>query len=128
LRHRAFKSINEKANAIRHFQNPFHLTTEVGVTRGINYINFYTLVSYRCVLAEDRDPSLALQVIAIHDQVTGFLVIPENLCGVQDLVYQGSLTVVNVGNDCDISYFHIIFQAGISLPQGLFLRLRRYVN
>ena len=46
----------------------------------INYIDLNALVSNGSILTEDRDSTLSFKVIAVHDQVTGFLVIPEYFC------------------------------------------------
>ena len=41
-----------------------------------------------------------------YDKLAGFLVIAEDHSGVQDSVNQGSLTMVNVCNDCNVADFH----------------------
>lgn len=118
LGHWTFKRVNEQADTISHFQNPFHFTAEVGVTRGIDHVNLYILIHYCCVLAENGDPSFPFQVVTVHDQVTSFLVIPENLRGMKDLIHQRCFAVVNVCYDCYVPDIHT----------PLKLRRQRYIN
>src|SRR3990170_380129 len=81
LRHRTLKSIYQQANTISHFQNPFYLTTEIGVTRSVNYIDLNSFVHHRSILTKYSYASFSFKVIAIHDQVTGILIFPEYLGG-----------------------------------------------
>ena len=55
----------------------------------------------------DGDAAFAFQFIAVHDQVTGLLVITEHLCGMKNFVYKGGLSMVNVCDDRYISDVHI---------------------
>ena len=82
LRHRPFKRIYQQQYAISHFQYTLHLTAKIGVTRSINYIYFYAFVCYRNVLSQDGDTTLTFQVVAVHDQVTSFLVVTKYIGGV----------------------------------------------
>ena len=77
LWHRSFKGIDQQYNAICHFKNPFYLSPEVGVTRSINHIDLHSLIHHRDVLTKNSDSSFSFKVVAIHDQVTGFLVLPK---------------------------------------------------
>ena len=109
LRHRAFKCINKQTNTIGHFQNTFYLASKIGVTRCINDINFYAFIFYRCVFRKDGNASFTFQIIAIHDELTGFLVFAEDLGSMQDFVDQCCFTMVNVSNDGDVSDIHKFF-------------------
>ncbi len=46
----------------------------------------------------------ALEGITVHYQLTDYLVIPEHLALLEHGIYQGSLPMVYMGNDSDISY------------------------
>jgi hypothetical protein len=75
---------------------------EVGVTRSIDDFDFNVFVPYRYVFRDDGDASLTLQVVVVEDQVVELLVLIEQLRGMNDLVHERGLAVVNVGNDGDI--------------------------
>ena len=76
------------------------------MTRGIYHINFYIFISNGCVFTEDGDATFFFKVVAIHYKFAGFLIVAENFSGVQDFVNQGSFTMVNVCNDCNVADFH----------------------
>jgi hypothetical protein len=64
--------------------------------------------------------------MVIHDQLTCFLIIPKNLGGMQNFVHQGSFSVVNVGDDSNVSNIHeglLKTRKGSSFPgnKGLIL-------
>jgi len=107
LRHWSFKGIHQQTNTICHFQYPLYLTAKVGVTRGIDHINFNAFISNGCILTEDGNAAFSFQVIAVHDQFAGILVVTKGFCGVKDLIYQGCFSVVNVSDDRYISDIHI---------------------
>src|SRR4051812_34777187 len=67
LGHRAFKGIHQQQYTIGHFEYTLHLTTEIGVTWSIDYIDLNVLIIDRCIFREDGDPALTFKVIAIHD-------------------------------------------------------------
>ena len=106
LRHRPFKGIHQQDYPVGHFQYPLYFSAEIRVTRGVDHIDFYIFIGNRSILTEYGDAPLTLQIVGVHDQITGFLVIPEYLGGMQDLVNQRGLTMVNVGNNGYISDFH----------------------
>ena len=109
LWHRTFKCINKQTNTIGHFQNTFNFATKVGVTRCVNNINLYAFIFYRCVFRKNGNASFTFQIIAIHDELTGFLVFAEDLGSMQDFVDQCCFTMVNVSNDGDVSDIHKFF-------------------
>jgi len=74
LRHRALGGVHQQAAPVRHPQYALDLAAKVGVARGIHDIDAEVglvqgPVQDRAVLREDRDPPLALEGVAVHDQV-----------------------------------------------------------
>lgn len=112
LRHRPFKSIYQQQDTIGHFQYPLHLSTEIRVTRSIYYVDLMLLILHRGILAEDGNASLPFQIVVIHDQFPCILILPEHLGGMQDLIHQSGLTMVNVSDDGDVSDIHFIVAEG----------------
>ena len=47
------------------------------MTWGVDDIDLHTLVEYGCILGEDGDSSLSLDVIGVHDTLFYFLVCTE---------------------------------------------------
>ncbi len=110
LWHRSFERIHEQNNTVCHFQYTFNFTTEVGVTRRINYVNLRVFVCNRNVFRQNGDAAFALQVIIVHNKITIVLILAQNAGCVNNFINQGRFAVVNVRNDCDISdVLHIRF-------------------
>ena len=103
LRHRALKGIYKENHSIGHFKHSFHLTSEIGVSRGVYYIYFGVFVINRNVFGQDGNTSFSFKVVVVHDEFSVFLIFSENTCSVNDFVYQSSFTVVYMRNNCDIS-------------------------
>ena len=104
LRHRAFERINQQQHAVAHIEHALDLTTEIGVTRGVDDVDFVVFVDYRHVLREDRDTTLALQIVVIENQVaTLFFAVAEQMSRQNHLIDEGCFTVVDVGDDSDIA-------------------------
>ena len=106
LRHRSFKRIYQQQYAVGHFQYAFYFTAKVTVTGGIDNVYLRALVFHRSIFAEDGNTAFTFQVVAVHDQFPGFLVIAKNMGGMEDSIYQRCLSMVNVGNDGYISDIH----------------------
>jgi len=75
------------------------------VARRIDDIDLVSVVVDRHVLRQDRDPALALQIVVVHDQLAGLLVVPEKMPLHNHLVDQRSLSVIDVGDDRYVAYF-----------------------
>jgi hypothetical protein len=56
-----------------------------------------------CILGEDRNAALTLEVIGIHDSLGNLLVLAEGMRLAQETIHECRLAVVNVGDDRDIS-------------------------
>ena len=76
------------------------------MARSVDNVNFNAFIIYCSVLAKDGNSSFAFQVIIVHDQFTGVLVLTKYFCSMQDLVYQCGFTVVNVRYNGNVSDIH----------------------
>jgi hypothetical protein len=103
LRHRAFEGIHQEEHTVGHVEYTFHLATEVGVTWGVDDVDFCSLKVDGNVFGEDGDATLTLEVVVVEHQIAGHLVFLEDLGSEDHFVYQGGLTVVYVGDDCDVA-------------------------
>ena len=65
LRHRSFKSIDQKQTAIGHIQNTLYLSAEVRVARRVYNVDFSIFIVDGDIFGEDRYTSLALQFIIV---------------------------------------------------------------
>ena len=78
LRHGSLGGVHQKDYAVHHFENALHLAAEIGVTGGVNDVDFDVLIVYRRVFGKNGDAALALQVSRVHHAGHCFLIIPEN--------------------------------------------------
>jgi len=105
LGHRAFECVNHQDNAIDSAQNAFHLATEVSMPRGIDDVHAVSLVHHARVLGEDGNAAFAFEVVGVHHSVHDFFTFMEGSALFEELVHQGRFTVVNVGDDGNVSDF-----------------------
>ena len=105
LGHRAFECVHDQKHAVHRTENAFHLAAEVGVPRGIDDVHAVALVHDARVLAEDGDAAFAFQVVAVHHAFVDFFTFVEGSALLEELVDEGGLTVVNVGDNRDVSDF-----------------------
>ena len=103
LGHGALKGVHQQQNPVYHLEHPLHLSTEVGVAGGVDDVNLYILIIGSGVFGQDCDAPLPFQGVGVHHPVLHHLVLPERAALLEQLVYKGGLSVVNVGDDGDIS-------------------------
>ena len=108
LGHGAFEGVHNQKYAVHGTENAFHLAAEVGVPRGIDDVHAVSLVHNARVLRKDGDAAFAFQVVAVHHAFIDFFVFVEGSALLEKLVHQGGFTVVNVGDDGDVSDFCLI--------------------
>ena len=114
LRHRALGGVHQQAAAVGHAEHPLDLAPEVGVARGVQDVNpvigvVERVVVDRAVLCQDGDAALALERVAVHDQVVlpalellelAHAEVPRLL---KQVIDQGGLAMVNVRDDSDVA-------------------------
>ena len=98
LRHRAFKGIHQKQNAIHHFEHPLHLSAKISVTGRVDNIDFYALIVSRRILGQNGNATLPLQVVVIHDPVGNLLIFAKYAALLEHFVHQGRFSMVDM---CD---------------------------
>ena len=108
LRHRALGGVHQQNNAVDHLQNPFHLAAEVGMTRGIDDIDFIVFILNGCIFGKNSNAAFPLQVTGVHNAVNHCLIFTVNAALFQHLVDQSGFAVVNVGDNCNISDFFLL--------------------
>ena len=104
LGHGAFEGVHHQDDAVHHLQDALHLAAEIRVAGGVDNIDLDAVVMDGGVLGQDGDAALALNVIGVHDAVHQLLILAEHAGLTQQLVHQGGLAVVYVGDDCNVSY------------------------
>ena len=103
LRHRTLDGVDQDQDAIHHRQRTLHLSAEIAVARGVHDVDVHARVVQSRVLREDRDASLALEVVAVHHALLQMLMGREHAGLTQQLVDQGGLSVVDVSDDGEIA-------------------------
>jgi hypothetical protein len=73
------------------------------VARRVHDVDVCARVGKRAVLGEDRDPALALQLVAVHDALGHVLMRREGPGLREQLVDERRLAVIDVGDDRDVA-------------------------
>ena len=73
------------------------------MTRRVYDVNLRVLVMHGGVLRQNRNATLTLQIVAVHDALFHHLIGAERAALLEHLVNQCCFTVVNVGDNCNIS-------------------------
>ena len=103
LGHWAFVGINNQNTTVYHAENPFYFSAEVSVSRGINNINQGVFVTNRCIFRKNCNASFPLQIIGVHDTIRNVFAFAENAGLFEESVNKGGFTVVNVGDNGDVT-------------------------
>ena len=103
LWHRALSCVNQQKRTVSHLQNTLYLAAEVSVARGINNVDFDALVLNRDVLCQNGNSALTLLIIGVQNSLLNLLVLAECIGCLKHLVNHGGFTVVNMGDDSNIS-------------------------
>ena len=103
LGHRALGGVDEQQHAVDHLEHTLDLSAEICVPGGVDDVYLDVLVVDGGVFREDRDAAFALDVPRVHDAGHSLLVLAVDPALLQHLVDQRSLSVVDVGDDGDIS-------------------------
>ncbi|MNL09801.1 hypothetical protein D3C87_1305750 [compost metagenome] len=73
------------------------------MARSVHDIDVRAVVFDSTVLREDRDPAFLFQVVRVHHALNHLLVFAEGTCLAQELVDQGGLAMIDVGDDGDVT-------------------------
>ena len=103
MRHGAFLRIDQQHHAVDHGQSAFNFAAEVRVSRCVDDVDVCATPADRAVFRQNGDAALALNGVVVHDGIHHFFVVGKGAGLTQQLVNHGGFTVVNVGNDGDVS-------------------------
>ena len=104
---RAVMRVDDQQHAIHHLHDAFHFPAEIGMPRRINNVDVVILVFERGVLRLDRDSFFFFEVHRVHDAFLDLLIRPKGPGLAKQLVDERRLSMVNMGNNCNITYtFH----------------------
>ncbi len=103
LGHGPLEGVDEQQASVGHVEHAFHLAAEVGVSRGVDDVDFCPFVVYGDVFGEDGDAAFTFQVVVVEYKFAGVLVVAEEMAGHKHLVDEGGFTVVDMRYDGDIS-------------------------
>src|SRR5262249_46559667 len=95
--------VYEHQDAVGHLENPLDFAAEIGVAGRVDDVDLHPFVGWGNVLAENRDPALALQVVRVEDTIPLKLRFAEEPALAQQTIDQRRLAVVNVGDDGDVA-------------------------
>ena len=113
LRQRALGRVDQQQHPVHHGQPALHLTAEVGVAGGVDHVDdrdgpVRVMAVHGGVLGQDGDALFLLEVTAVHHAFLGVVTAVVQRPGLpQHRVDQGGLAVVDVGDDGDVTEWHV---------------------
>ena len=109
LGHGAFLGVHQQQHRVDHGQHPLHLAAEVGVAGGVDDVDaVLDAVQGQAqggVLGQDGDAPFPLQVVGVHDPLHRSETFPQGAGLLKQLVHQGGLAMVDMGDDGDVAEF-----------------------
>ena len=102
------RRIDEQQNAVDHLEDTLDLAAEIGVARGIDDVDFRSLIMHGGILGQNGNAALTLQIARVHHAVHHGLVLAVDAALLEHLIDQRRLAMVNVRDDGDISNVFLI--------------------
>jgi hypothetical protein len=102
LRQRAFARVHQQEHSVDHREPALDLAAEVGVAGRVDDVDLRVADLDRCVLGEDRDALLALEVHRVEHALGHVLVGPERAGLPEERVHERRLAVIDVRDDGDV--------------------------
>jgi hypothetical protein len=103
LWHRALLGIDNQQHRVDRAQHALYFGTEVGVAWSVHNVDLGAFVLDSGVFGINGDAALFFDVVAVHRDTFG-----SDAGLAHQSVGQGSLAVVHVSDNCDVTYIHII--------------------
>jgi len=103
LRHRAVHRVDEDQHRVDHRQHALDLAAEVGVAGGVDDVDPVALPGDGGVLRQDGDAAFLFLVVAVHHALGQHGAFGQGAGLLQELVDEGGLAMVDVGDDGDIA-------------------------
>ena len=120
LWHRTFIRIYYENHRIHHPQNSLYFASKVRMSWSIYDIDSLALVFNRGILGINGDSSLPFLIVIVHNKVLLFHFFEGSRLP-QELVYKWSLSMIYMGDNCDISNCHLLFGIKNKKPESDFL-------
>ncbi len=108
LWHWSFVGVYKKKDGIYHSQNTFNLGTKIRVAWCVHDVDFCLTKLNGGVFGVDGNSTFTFLVIAVHDAFNNLFTVCKGVGLLKHGVHKRGLTVVNVGNDGDVSKIHNI--------------------
>ena len=102
LRHRAFACVDQEQDRVGHVERALDLTAKVGVARRVDDVDAHAFIIDRGVLGENRDATLALLIVRVHDALGHLLMGAKRASKAEHGIDQGCLAVVDVSDDGNV--------------------------
>lgn len=93
---------------------------------GVDDVYFFTVVGDGGIFGVDSDSAFFFLVIAVHGSFFDTFVNIEVVAGFQESIYEGSFSVIYVGDDCDIVSFHILIKFLLADPNEIVLKKQTF--
>lgn len=103
LRHRAFLCVDQKHDAVDHFENALHFAGEIGVSRCVDDVYLRAVVVYGRVLCKNGDTPFSFKVARVHNAGCHLLIFSERTRLFEHTVNQRGFAVVDVCDDSNVS-------------------------
>ncbi|MNF64322.1 hypothetical protein D3C84_460480 [compost metagenome] len=95
--------VDQQQHGVDHRHYTLNLATEVGVAGGVDDVDVVAVPVDGGVFRQNGNTALFLLVVGVHHALVVELVALQGAGLTQEFVYQGGLTMVNVGNDGDVA-------------------------
>src|SRR5581483_4535725 len=99
----ALRGVDKEHDAVDHAQGTLDFTAEVGVAGGVDDVDLLAFVKDGGVFGKDGDAALALELVGVHDALGEVLIGAKGAGLAEELIDEGGLSVVDVGNDGDVA-------------------------
>ncbi len=99
LGHGPVRGADEHERRVGHADDALDLSPEVGVAGRVDDVDPMALPLDGTGLREDRDSTLLLDVVAVHDELAHGLVVAEDPALLEKAVNERGLAVVDMGDD-----------------------------
>ena len=104
LGHRAFRRVHQKNHTVHHFENAFDFPAEVGVSGGIDNVDFGISVTDGGIFCKNGNTAFPFKVTGIQYTFHNFLIfaLPEHF------IHQRGFTVIHVGDNGNVAQMFIL--------------------
>ena len=103
LRHRAVLGVDQQQHGVDHRHYTLNLATEVGVAGGVDDVDVVAVPVDGGVFRQNGNTALFFLVVGVHDALVVELVTLQSAGLTQEFVDQSGFTMVNVGDDGDVT-------------------------